>query len=120
MTDDFKDAGSRAMTGLNEIIYREKNPNIRAVETLNVIIAEFESRLTNETDLGAYIAGAASPVHIVRITSRNPHMLVFDGINEDGDEIVAIQHFSQLNIQLVKLKKREESPYRVGFIVQSE
>ncbi len=94
--------------------HRESNPQIDAFDILQEVLAEFQSRLDDDHELGAQIANSVTPFH-VRSVRRSASLFLFAGIDAQEQEVLAIQHFSQLHMQLVKLKKFEDVAYRVGF-----
>ena len=76
-----------------------------------------QARLDADHEVGAYVASAEIAFH-VRSVRRDGLLLVVEGVDEAGDEVIAVQHFSQLNLQLVKLRKLKDEPARIGFLAE--
>ncbi len=85
-------------------------------------IAEFESQLDDDDEIGARLVSApdSSVFHIVRLEFRNPELIVFHGSNEHGKPVQLLQHVTQLNVLLTALPKETEKPRRIGFRLQGE
>jgi hypothetical protein len=85
-----------------------------AFEQLEEIIKTFASTLDDDLEVGAFIANGELPFH-VRDVSRQGALFLFKGVDNRDQEVLAVQHFSQLNFQLVKLKKLKPSS-SIGFM----
>ncbi|WP_155856327.1 hypothetical protein [Acidiphilium cryptum] len=94
-----------------------RNPAEKAVERLGEEIADFESMLTDEEEVGGIIVGAPGNTcfHILKFYNLNMDILVFEGVNEHGKPQRLVQHVSQLSILLTALPKLNETPNRIGF-----
>ena len=86
-----------------------------AYEKLTEIMAAFQARLDADHEVGAYIINSEIAIHI-RSVRRDGMLVVFEGVDETGEELIVVQHFSQLNLQLVKLRKLKDDPVRIGFL----
>jgi len=42
-------------------------------------------------------------------------MITFDGVDGNENDSVLIQHFTQVNVQMVAIPKLQDEPRRVGF-----
>lgn len=80
-------------------------------------INDFEEKLLPEEEVGMHVAnfGLASAIHIRTISFRNPNLMEFGGLNQEGERVVLVQHLSQLNFVLSALKPIEEAAHRMGF-----
>jgi hypothetical protein len=85
-----------------------------AFEQLQEIIKTFASKLDDDHEVGAFIANAELPFHL-RGVARQGALFLFEGVDNQDQEVLAVQHFSQLNFQLVKLKKLKPSA-SIGFM----
>lgn len=87
-------------------------------EDLSQRVARFQKRLADDEELGLQLAnfGIPSTIHIRRIGFRNPCLIVFFGLDAEGNDVELVQHISQLNFVLTALKPLpDEKPYRMGF-----
>ena len=84
------------------------------------MIESFQRDLDAEHEVGAYVSGSVSPIHIRTVDRRAPSLLVFIGVDEKDRDTVALQHIAQLNLQLVAVPKIEEKAYRIGFVQHGE
>ena len=101
-----------------EINRRGNNPTTDAYETLARIMAAFQARLDADHEVGAYVTNAEIAFHVRSVRCDGP-LLVVEGVDEAGEEVIAVQHFSQLDLQLVKLRKLKDEPARIGFLAET-
>jgi len=88
----------------------------RTYRTMKEYVRLFQSRVGNEHAIGALLAPFGT-FHIELIGYHNPDILTFEGVNENNEPVLLIQHVSQLSMQLVALKKISEEPRRgIGFV----
>ena len=62
----------------------------------------------------------AAPADIFRVEDIGfwgPDLLIFHGRTGNDEPFRSMQHISQLNIQLVGVKKTAEEPRRIGFVL---
>jgi hypothetical protein len=113
---DFENARTRSQAipdgFVGETPRPESDPSV-ALKQLLQIIEDFKSRLDDDHEVGAFIANGELPFH-VRDVSRQDALFLFKGVDNQDQEVLAVQHFSQLNFQLVKLKKIKPST-SIGF-----
>jgi len=98
-----------------------KNPNwpseVRKV--LRKWIEAFESTLDPSHEVGARLVNFGQTVvfALQNIEFSAGPLLRFEGVTEDGSNVVLVQHINQLSVMLVKLKRndsaREKRP--IGF-----
>ena len=98
------------------------NPAKWMFERLATYIKQFESRLDDQHEIGARLVsfGANLTFHIEDMGYFGPDMIVFYGKNDKGEPVQLIQHTSQLNVLLVAVRKQEERPRRIGFILDEK
>lgn len=96
-----------------------ENPARWMFERLATYIKQFESRLDDEHEIGARLVsfGANLTFHIEDMGYFGPDMVVFYGTNDKGEPLQLIQHTSQLSVLLVAVRKQQERPRRIGFIL---
>ena len=82
---------------------------------LQELLVDFQDRLDDEHELGAYLANVDVPFHL-RDVKRRGVLFLFEGVDNTGQDVLAIQHYGQLSLQLVKVRKLKERPARVGFL----
>jgi hypothetical protein len=82
-------------------------------------IADFESRLNPDEEVGARFVAAPGegPIHIENVGYWGPDMLIFHGQNADGRPVQVLQHVTQLSITLTALPTQGPEPRRVGFVL---
>lgn len=89
-------------------------------------IAEFESCLNSNEEIGAYLTSIAGGIciHIESIKYRDPYYIIFSGTTEQGQKARLVQHITQTSILFVPLKvlpEENREPRRFGFnIPESE
>jgi hypothetical protein len=98
------------------------NPAKWMFERLAAYIKQFEARLDDQHEIGARLVsfGANLTFHIEDMGYFGPDMIVFYGKNEKGEPVQLIQHTSQLSVLLVAVRKQEERPRRIGFILDEK
>lgn len=96
------------------------NPARWMFERLASYIKQFESRLDDEHEVGARLVsfGANLTFHIEDMGYFGPDMVVFYGRNDKGEPVQLVQHTSQLSVLLVAVRKQQERPRRIGFILE--
>jgi hypothetical protein len=95
----------------------ESNPARWMHERLVNQIVEFEKGLDADHEVGGrFVEGPnAEALHIENMASWGPDMIIFQGKYSDGRKFELIQHFSQVSMFLVAIRKMEEAPRRIGF-----
>jgi hypothetical protein len=98
------------------------NPAKWTHDQLVEYIREFEKELDDQHEVGARLVsfGAAVTFHIEDIGYSGPNLICFYGITDTGERVQLIQHFMQLSVLLMAMKKREEKPRRIGFDLGSD
>ncbi len=82
----------------------------------------FEKNLPENAEIGLRLAnfGEAAQIHIRAVSFENPYLIKFHGLNHEQQEVMLIQHVSQLNFMLSAISPVEEEPFRIGFNVERE
>lgn len=80
-------------------------------------IMEFEKNLSPDHEIGGrFVEGPTSePLHITNVASWGPDMIMFMGEFPDGRTFELLQHYSQVSMLLVAVKKMNDEPRRIGF-----
>lgn len=80
-------------------------------------VMEFEKNLGPEHEVGGrFVEGPGSePLHLSNIASWGPDMILFMGEFPDGRKWELIQHYSQVSLLLVAVRKMADEPRRIGF-----
>jgi Family of unknown function (DUF6173) len=60
--------------------------------------------------------GQAEAFHFEGLRVLGGQLLEFRGISDDDRTVRLIQHFTQISVLLVALKKRTDPPKRFGFV----
>ena len=102
---------------INKQAFHQRNPVKIMFSNLVKQITEFESKLTENEEIGGRLVSAPGigVFHINNVSYLLPDMIIFDGINEHQKPIQLIQHHSQLSVLLTALPKLTEEPNRIGF-----
>lgn len=109
-----------ATDSLLDMQRRKNNPVLDIFDDVVSLVQAFQSGLDEEHEVGIYVMGSVSAVHIRSIEYRTPSLLVFHGVDSGARTTLAVQYIAQLNLQLVAAPKIEEKPYRIGFIQSPE
>jgi hypothetical protein len=80
-------------------------------------IMEFEKNLGPDHEIGGrFVEGPNNEsLHITNVASWGPDMIMFMGEWPDGRKFELIQHYSQVSMLLVAVKKQSDEPRRIGF-----
>lgn len=80
-------------------------------------VMEFEKNLGPDHEVGGrFVEGpSGEPLHLSNIASWGPDMILFLGEFPDGRKWELIQHYSQVSLLLVAVRKINEEPRRIGF-----
>ena len=80
-------------------------------------VMEFEKNLGPDHEVGGrFVEGPGSePLHLANIASWGPDMILFMGEFPDGRKWELIQHYSQVSLLLVAVRKMSDEPRRIGF-----
>lgn len=84
-------------------------------------IKAFEEELDDEHEVGARLVshGSTTTFHMIDMGYAGPEVICFYGIDNSGQKVQLIQHYTQLNVLLVALRKLEDKPRRIGFDLSS-
>lgn len=96
-----------------------ENPARWMYERLKQYVKDFESHLDDEHEIAARLVsfGQTLTFHIEDMGYFGPDIVTFFGKNEVGEPVQLVQHVSQLSVLLVALRKQEERPRRIGFVL---
>ncbi|KAB2656275.1 hypothetical protein F9K94_17400 [Brucella tritici] len=107
-----------SMNRAQEINERKNNPAEYMADRLLTLIKRQEQSLGEDKELGILVVGAGNAFHLRSIRASNPDMLIFTGLDAEGNGVQLIQHHTQAAVMLVALPKFEEKPFRVGFTAE--
>jgi hypothetical protein len=98
------------------------NPAEWAYNRLVEYIKEFEKGLDEEHEIGARLVsfGSNFTFHIQDMGYYGPDIITFYGQDDKGQDVQLIQNISQLNVLLIALKKLQDKPRRLGFILDKK
>lgn len=101
---------------LAAVMKDKNNPAGYMLERLSKLIAAFQHGLSEDVEIAMLVAGAGTiPFRLRGVRVSNPDILIFNGIDEDGNPVQLVQHHSQMSVMLTAVPKLEETPYRIGF-----
>ncbi|RYG25052.1 MAG: hypothetical protein EON93_22525 [Burkholderiales bacterium] len=80
-------------------------------------VMEFEKNLGPDHEVGGrFVEGpSGEPLHLSNVASWGPDMILFMGEFPDGRKWELMQHYSQVSMLLVAVRKINEEPRRIGF-----
>ncbi len=80
-------------------------------------IMEFEKNLGPDHEVGGrFVQGpSGEPLHLSNVASWGPDMILFMGEFPDGRKWELIQHYSQVSLLLIAMRKMSDTPRRIGF-----
>ncbi len=122
-TDDVVDAPDIVQAILDQVTLRlahfaDTYDASDIYEHLLKRIAAFEQSLDEGHEVGVRLAnfGAAATAHVRGLGFKDPNLIEFQCVLPDGQDVVLLQHISQLSFMLVALPPvKEEKPFRIGF-----
>lgn len=85
-----------------------------AFTALKKEVTRFEKSLPGNQEIGISVNGADNVIHVSSIRASN-QMVVFEGGDDLGRRAQLIQHFTQVNVQLVAVDALSETATRIGF-----
>ena len=81
-------------------------------------IADFETNLTQEQEVGAtFVSFGAKPMYITGIGFHGNDMILFYGMSDKGEPVKIMQHVSQTNVLLTAKQRfsKDQPASRIGF-----
>ena len=98
------------------------NPAAWAYKRLAEYIRDFEAELDDDHEIGARLVSFGQSVvfHIEDVGYYGPDIITFHGRNDAMEKVQLIQHISQLSVLLVAVKKQQDKPRRIGFLLNRE
>jgi hypothetical protein len=105
------------MQGVLQSVERKNNPARYALERVMPLIQAFQTSIGDDVEVGISVvgSGSAAPFRLRAIKASNPGILIFDGVDDRGNLVLLLQHYSQMALMLVAIPKLEERPFRIGF-----
>jgi hypothetical protein len=85
-----------------------------AYDALVAEIRRFQDGLPDDMEMAIVANGAGLAIH-PETMRLSDHMVVFDGIDGSGRQARLIQHYSQINVQLLAVEKLDARARRMGF-----
>lgn len=74
-------------------------PN-QAFTSLRDAVAEFQAAMPSDMEIGISVSGTDNIIHVAHIKLASM-MVVFGGVDSQGRQAQVIQHYTQINVQLV-------------------
>jgi hypothetical protein len=93
------------------------NPAAWMHERIARQIVDFEKTLDPDQEIGGrFVEGPSNDsLHIENVANWGPDMIIFMGRFPDGRKFELIQHYSQVSLLLVAVRKLNKKPRRIGF-----
>lgn len=94
-------------------------PEIKSIpemsfDSLAKEIKRFQDALPNDMEVGIFANSVGLPLHVESVR-KSGQMVVFDGVDGEGRQARIIQHYTQVSVQMVAVKKLEAEARRIGF-----
>ena len=98
------------------------NPAKWAYDRLAEYIKDFEKGLDEDHEIGARLVsfGSVLTFHIQDMGYYGPDIITFYGQDDKGQDVQLIQNITQLNVLLIAMKKLQDKPRRLGFILDKK
>jgi hypothetical protein len=91
-----------------------KSPGEYAFEELVAQIRAFQDSLPEDMEIGVDAAGGSRILHVESLQIKG-QLIVFEGVDDEGHESRLIQHFTQLGVQVIAVRKLDRNARRIGF-----
>lgn len=91
-----------------------KSPGEYAFGELLKEFRTFQASLAETEELGILTGSGAGVTYVERVKCDG-NLIVFTGIDELGRKVKVVQHYTQLNVQLVAVPKQNDEARRIGF-----
>jgi hypothetical protein len=91
-----------------------KSPGEYALEELFEQIKGFQDQLGPDMEIGINAAGGTRTIHVHDVQTDGI-LVVFSGVDNEDRQTRLIQHHTQINVQVVAVKKRDAHARRIGF-----
>jgi hypothetical protein len=91
-------------------------------KTIAAAILKFQEELPEDKEVGAILAqfGQTILIHVTGVAYKDPALMIFRGVLDDGGEVELLQHTSQVNLLLAAVSPLEgHEPRRIGFDLSS-
>ena len=77
-------------------------------------VKRFQRTLGDDKEMGIVANGGGLIIHVdaVRYSGQ---MIVFSGVDSNGNDARLVQHYTQTNVQMISVSKLEDQPRRIGF-----
>lgn len=85
-----------------------------AFESMVEEIRRFQETLAGDMELGIVANGAGLTIHVESVRLSG-HMIVFTGADVYAREACLIQHYTQINVQMIAVPKQQAEARRIGF-----
>jgi hypothetical protein len=107
----------RATDELNEIARKRNNPAGYARDRMVTLINSFQAKMPEDVEVGMSVvgSGSAQSFRLRDVRASNPDIIIFDGLDDNGNDVQLIQHYTQMAVVLIARPKMDETPYRIGF-----
>lgn len=94
------------------------NPAQWVWQRMGQYITTFEKSLDEDHEVGARLVSFGETVtfHIENMGFHGPDIISFIGKTSQGQKVQLIQHYSQLSVLLMSMRKMTEKPNRLGFL----
>lgn len=83
-------------------------------DALSREMKRFQEGLSDEMEVGIFANGAGLPLHVENVRMSG-QMVIFHGVDGEGRQARIIQHYTQVSVQMVAVKKLQAEARRIGF-----
>mgnify|MGYP001319733274 CR=1 FL=1 len=74
----------------------------------------FQRTLGEGEEMGIVANGGGLVIHVEAVRYSG-QMIVFSGVDPNGNDARLVQHYTQTNVQMISVSKLEDEPRRIGF-----
>ena len=86
-------------------------------------LQRLEQELDDAQEIGVLLVSFSQGlrIHVREVTAREPNLIVFTGLTENGEPVTLVQHVSQLSFLVMKLPRlNPDEPRRpIGFFAET-
>lgn len=77
-------------------------------------VSSIQTSLDDKQEIGVVANGAGLLIHVEKV-ERDGQLIVFSGEDPNGQRSWLVQHYTQLNVQIVAVPKTKPAARRIGF-----
>ncbi len=105
------------MDDFHDTMHKKNNPAGYARDRMVTLINSFQAKMSDDVEVGISVvgSGSAASFRLRDVRASNPDIIIFDGLDDNGNNVQLIQHYSQMAVVLIARPKADDKAYRIGF-----